>query len=100
MNVSTKKMVKSGLILTFSISLLLVGCYASPTNDDVTRVKKHFLSLRFQSGLDAQMQNKSDMELFKESCMANRVRCDDVLKMLKKSDPKFFKALNDEEGNK
>lgn len=84
------------LLLAAAGFLAIPGCSADPTENDVVRVKQQFLILRFRSGLDPKMQGKSDMELFQQSCINNRVNCDRVVEMLKQSDPEFHSKLTGE----
>lgn len=84
-------------VVLLIISLLLLGgCGADPRPDDVARIKKEFLTLRFRAPLDERFSDKSDLELFRLVCAENRVRCEPVLEMLKESDPEFYEKLHHE----
>lgn len=88
---------KRKILLALLYALLASGalphCYAEPDSDDVDRVKRHFLSLRFQATFDPELRLKDDLQLFQLSCQKNRVKCDRVLNMLKMSDITFYTRL-------
>lgn len=108
---SLRKCVLKGiLILTGGISIVIrkisfitilavivftgIGCqFANPTMEDVDRVKKQFLVIRFNSTFDPELKNLNDRQLFELSCQYNRVRCDRVLNLLKKNDTEFYSRL-------
>jgi len=73
--------------------LLLLGCYARPTDKDVDRVVEEFLQRRFNRSLDPETKGASDKELLQISCKRNQVRCDLVLERLKARDPEMHKKL-------
>lgn len=85
--------IASLLILAVSFSSLFSGCYANPNLDDMDRVKKQFLVLRFQAVNNPEYQRKSDRELFEESCKLNRVSCGRLLILLKQNDTEFYTKL-------
>lgn len=72
---------------------LLPSCYAEPTADDLERVRRQFLVLRFHAPFDPALRGFDDKRLFEMSCQNHRVRCDRVLGMLKIKDMKFYGTL-------
>ena len=80
-------------LLYILVGSLALSCYAEPTQEDLERVKRRFLLLRFEAPLSAEYRGKSDAELFQVSCRQNRVRCDDVLELLREHDRKFHDRL-------
>ena len=95
---SSSKHIQRSLRLAFVLFALFIfaGCGAEPRPDDVQRIKKEFLTVRFRAPLNDQLAGKSDLELFRLICAENRVRCEPVLQMLKESDPDFYEKLHAE----
>lgn len=79
--------------------VVLVSCSAQPEESDLKRVKQQFLQLRFQAATLAEYKNKTDLELFELSCQNNRVKCEPVIELLKKEDPKFYSILTGKQTN-
>ncbi len=77
------------------ILLILLGsCLAvDVSKEDVNRVKKHFLELRFQATMNPELANLKDIDLFQLSCKNQRVNCKRVLEILKKEDNEFYRKL-------
>ncbi len=67
--------------------------YADPNMDDLNRVKKQFLVLRFQAITSPEYQNMNDRQLFRKSCLLSRVSYPRVLAMLKEKDTDFYNKL-------
>lgn len=78
-------------------TLSLGGCRAEPRADDVERIRKDFLELRFRAPLDPRLEDKSDLELFRLVCASQNVQCEPVLEMLKEQDPEFYQTLRQSE---
>ncbi len=80
--------------LCLLLCLSLSQCsHATPSPDDLVRVKKAFLQLRFNAVFLPNLRDREDKELFEMSCRSNRVNCTEVLQLLKKQDPQFYKKL-------
>jgi len=87
--------IKTALKISASITLLilLAGCYAEPTDNDLERVKQQFLVMRFHAPFNEEWNALSDKELYELSCKNNRVQCDLALDTLKKKDTDFYAKL-------
>ena len=78
-------------IVLVGLIVLSVSCGgAEPTPDDLARVKKTYLTLRFQQSLNARLQAMDEEALMQLSCRENYVNCTRVLEMLKEEDPRFY----------
>ena len=75
------------------VIILLAGCYAEPTDNDLERVKQQFLVMRFHAPFNEEWSGLSDKELFELSCKNNRVKCDLALDTLKNKDTDFYTKL-------
>ena len=76
-----------------AFGILCASCRASPTNTDVEAVRRTFLVLRFNAPFHKETRHLGDEELFKISCEKKRVKCDEVLHLLKEKDPRFVALL-------
>ena len=79
--------------LPLLFALTVLGCGARPNTDDVERVKQRFLELRFSAPFQARFRSLEDRELFALSCEQMRVKCPEVLELLKAADPAFYRNL-------
>ncbi len=87
----------AGLAVLSALLFTGVSCRADPRPDDVDRIRKDFLELRFRAPLDPRLENKSDLELFRLVCASQNVQCEPVLEMLKEQDPEFYQTLRQSE---
>ena len=81
----------------FVAALTLIRCSAEPGPSDLERVRGEFLETRFQAVFDKRLRDMSDLELFREVCVRNRINPDRALEMLKKSDARFHSILIEDE---
>lgn len=96
MNHQTKKRrigVLIPLLAVLGLLLLLGGCYADPSESDVEGVIRDFLVLRFRAPLNEKYRNMTDRDLLELSCRENRVKCDRIMRLIEKKDPRFYALL-------
>ncbi len=74
--------------------LLLLACYAKPTESDADRVIQEFTALRFQAPLNSEYAKLTDRQIFEFACRSKRVKCDQVLEIVRTRNPDLYKALN------
>ncbi|MCE9598035.1 MAG: hypothetical protein K8S54_08705 [Spirochaetia bacterium] len=89
---------KLRLVLPLFALALLTACYAKPTDVDAARVKQEFMNMRFQSPLNPEYASMTDRQLFELACRSKRVKCDQVLEIVKEKDAEFYMKLNPEGG--
>ena len=80
-------------IMTLALVYMFNGCQAEPGPADLGEVKRTFMALRFVAPFHGELRDFNDLELFERSCAQKRVRCEDVLEILKKEDEKFYQTL-------
>ncbi len=87
-------------LLAIVLILGLCGhCAAKPHQEDLERVKKTFLALRFNAQFSEELRGKSDLELFRLSCRENNVRFEETLELLQREEPEFYRTLRPEEAS-
>lgn len=80
-------------VIKYIVFLILLNCSAKPNEVDIEKTIKTFLELRFRSSYDKNLSQLKEYELFQISCRQNRVKCDEVLHVLKKTKPEFYNTL-------
>lgn len=85
-----------GFIISMICFFLFITCGAAdPTIEDMKRVRKNYLDLRFQKPFNSTLAEMNDEKLMKLSCAQNHVNCDLVMELLKKNDPEFYKKYQE-----
>lgn len=91
--IKTLRIGKFPLLAIAGLMIFLGGCYAEPSESDVDGVIRDFLVQRFRAPFSETYRNMSDRELMELSCSKNRVKCDRILQLIEKRDPRFYRLL-------
>ncbi len=92
--ISEFELMKLLYIFCLSCFLLLNCTRPEPKVRDLKRIKEYFISLRFNVPFSSELMKWNDMELLAFTCTMMRLEYKQVLEILKKEDPKFYRIIN------